>query len=93
MKQKDLFRALQLEFRQASYLKLNSYDVIEKQYYQGKIDLVNDLLCLMGSSRLDQSDEIMASQTVKLSRNVIDILDNKTSSLPEPFLRHGATTT
>lgn len=55
----------------------------ERNYYQGCIDTCNEMLCNLGFSRLDQSDEIMVVQQNKTADRISMILSDKWEKIPD----------
>lgn len=53
-----------------------------RNYYQGCIDTCNEMLCCLGYSRLDQSDEIMAVQSDRIGNRVRMIQSDKWLNIP-----------
>lgn len=71
MTNKDFIKLLTLQFKEYSYQKHYSSSGSEIQYFQGKLDCINDLLVSLGHSRLDSSDEMMFAAKRFRSKQII----------------------
>lgn len=83
MKSQDIARIIGYNLTQAIYAKHDSLKRDQVDYWQGRIDVCNDMLAALGHSRLDSSDEMMLVQRRVTAHSVQRIMTKK-APIPPP---------